>query len=292
MDGSGNAGYREPRQPRQSGERTAHDREQAEGVKEQRALSSLHRGLDTLELLARLGEASQSELAEQLRTSRASTFRVIQVLKQRGYVEHNQQDHHYQLGRALSALAVSSTAQLLKRTAGPAMAHLRDDTQETVNVALIRGGRIIYDTIFETNRSVRFSAKEGDFLPPHASALGKAILAELTDAQRDMFLGDEPYARFTASTLTTREVLEVELAEIRKRGYAIDDEEVEVGACCLAAAIRGRNNEPIGAISVSAVAARVADLDRPRIGRKVREAAEEISRDLRREAVEDGGSSV
>jgi IclR family acetate operon transcriptional repressor len=234
-----------------------------------------------LELLAQLGQASQGELAEGLATSRASTFRVIQVLKKRGYIEHNERDHQYYLGPALSDLTSRSSIGLLRQLAGPAMARLRDETTETVNLAVARGGRITYELIFETDRSVRFSAREGDQLPAHASALGKAILASISTAQRDMLLGDEPYRRFTPNTIVSRSALESDLLETQSRGFAMDNEEVEIGAVCLAAPLSGRKDDPVGAISVSCVAARVSPIDRQKIGQQLRRVTESISRSLR-----------
>lgn len=240
-------------------------------------LSSLEHGLDLLELLAARGEARLAEMAEALGTSRATAFRVLTALKARDYVEHDRPARRYRLGPALRTLAAHADLSSVEQLAGPAMADLRNSTGETINLAVIRGGRIVYASIFDGVHALRMRPTVGEEVPPHATALGKAILAALPPEQREALLGHEPYVAFTERTIVGRADLWQELERTEARGYAVDDEESAVGSACIAAEILGGDGVPLGAISVSGLAARLPQQARPPLGRAVRRWCEQLS---------------
>lgn len=239
--------------------------------------NSLERGLDVLELLADRGEIRLGELAREVDVSRATAFRVLATLQNRGYVEHIRSQRVYRLGSALRGLAARSDTSSVLSLAAPAMEQLRATTSETVNLALVRRRRIVYEAILEGVYSLRMSATVGEEVPAHAAAIGKAILASLPPERRAVFLGPEPYRALTQRTPTRMRDLAAELDRVRARGYAIDDQEVEVGAACVAAPILGSDGLPVGAISVSGLAARLPDAARPALGLQVRRWCDRIS---------------
>ena len=220
-------------------------------------LSTLDQGLNVLEYLAQHGPSAQADIREYLGVSRATAFRVIAALQGRGYVEHIPAEHRYRLGPALLDMTKNAELSSVVEQATIAMGELRHATGETVNLGLLRQGRITYAAIFDGRHALRMQATVGDEVPPHATALGKAVLAALPGAERAALLGPEPYARYTPQTIVSASQLEGELARVVVQGYATDQQEVEVGAECIAAAILGSNGRPIGGISVSAVSARM-----------------------------------
>jgi DNA-binding IclR family transcriptional regulator len=242
--------------------------------------NSLERGLDILELLGERGVVRLGEVIKELSTSRATAFRMLATLQNRGYVEHVRAERVYRLGPALRTLAARSDTASLLDLAAPAMEHLRSSTAETVNLALLRRGRIVYASILEGVHALRMAATIDQEVPVHAAALGKAILASLPADQREAFLRPEPYRALTRRTITRRHDLEQELALTSARGYAVDDEEAEVGAACLAAPILGSDGLPVGAISVSGLAARMPEANRPILGDEIRRCCDEISAQL------------
>ncbi|MDQ6873798.1 MAG: IclR family transcriptional regulator [Actinomycetota bacterium] len=239
--------------------------------------NGLERGLDVMEFLAEHGEAKLIDFAERLDVSRATAFRVLATLQRRGYVDHVRAEHVYRLGPQMRALAARSGSSSVIRLAALAMADLRALTGETVNLALLRRGTIAYVAIFEGIHSLRMSAKVGDEVPAHSTAIGKAILAMLPKVERDGLLGAEPYPAYTKRTITRRRQLDLDLARTVQRGFAIDDEESEVGAACLAAPILGSDGYPLGSISVSGLAARIPVRARPQLGETVRTRCAEIT---------------
>ena len=243
-------------------------------------MSSLERGLDLLDFLAERGELRLAEVAAQLQTSRATAFRMLTVLKERGYVQHDRAGKTYRLGPAVRGLAERSDVSSVVRIAGPAMAELRRMTGETVNIAVVHGDRISYAEIFPGRYPLRMITAVGEEIPAHATAIGKAILAALPAKQRDVFLGPEPYTAFSARTIVRRADLDEDIEVTRARGYAVDDEEAAVQSACIGAEIVGVDGYPIAAISVSGLAARLKGEARPKIGRRIRRLCDAISEQL------------
>jgi DNA-binding IclR family transcriptional regulator len=243
-------------------------------------MKQIDRTLDLLELLGERGELSLAEAAALLGASRPTAYRLLTKLQSRAYVDHLPQDHRYRLGPAIRSLVSQFDLSTISRLAGPAMADLRASTGETVNLAVVRRGHIIYSAILDGHYALRMSASVGQDVPPHATALGKAILSAMSPDERHLLLGPPPYRRFAPNTLVKPSALDQDLAITRSRGYAIDREEVDVGAVCIAAPILGSEGTPVAAISVSAVAARFPEQDWSVVGKAVKQWGDRISAEL------------
>jgi DNA-binding IclR family transcriptional regulator len=245
-----------------------------------RTIDSLNRGIDLLEILAERGNVRLAELSDLLGSSRATVFRVLKTLQERGYVEHVRSEHTYRLGPGSVILAARSQTSAVIHSAGPAMADLRDTTEETVNLALLRGGRLVYVEILEGSHAIRMSGNVGEEAPLHSTALGKATLAALPPEKGRLLLGEEPYPSYTSQTHTTWKQLAGELGATRDRGYAVDLEEMDFGASCVAAAIVGEGDHPVGALSVAGLAARLTPTKHEEIGERVANWARRVSSEL------------
>ncbi|HTS95039.1 MAG TPA: IclR family transcriptional regulator [Streptosporangiaceae bacterium] len=232
-------------------------------------LGSLDRGLAVLQLIARRGEARLAELARELGTSRTTMFRVLETLQARGFAEHVPASHTYRLGPGARSLATLATRSAITRLAEPAMAGLRNATGETVNLIGVQGARLVYEAVLEGGYALRSLPSLGMTVAAHCSALGKAVLADAPPALREVLLGPEPYQRFTKNTITARRDLDAELETTRQRRYAIDEEEIETGLTCVAAAISGTDGRPTGAISISGLTDRMHRLDLAELGTRL-----------------------
>lgn len=241
---------------------------------------TLDRALVLLELLADRGDLGASEIAALLGISKPTAFRLLAALRSRGFVEHSRGSRRYRLGPAFRALAARSEAPAVITLAAPVMGELRASTGETVNLATVQRGRIAYAAVLDSQHPLRMSASVGEELHPHATALGKAVLAELPSDLRAGFLGSEPFTALTERTITSRRDLESDLAVARERGYAVDDEESALGAICIGAAILGGDGRPVAALSVSGPLARLPKSTYRTLGRIIRHRCEEISAEL------------
>ncbi len=242
-----------------------------------RAVGSLDRGLDVLEILSERGDLKLAEFPELLGTSRATAFRIISVLQDRGYVVHDRARHSYGLGAAALGLGSRSRSAALGQAAEPVLSGLRD-TGETVNLAVFEGGRLVYIRIVDGTYPLRMSGVVGEEAPLHATALGTALLSRLPESEHAALVGPEPYHAFTDSTPTTAAELRDRVIRAGERGFAVDDQGVDVGAVCVGAAILDPTGAPLGGISLSGPAARLSIAKSEEFGEAIVESAAEIGR--------------
>jgi IclR family acetate operon transcriptional repressor len=245
---------------------------------------TLGRGLDILEVLSERGRLRAVEISESLTMPRPSVYRVLAALIERGYVERSRDGKGYLLGSAVMRLVDRAERSMLVPLAAEAMETLARETRETVNLAALEGQRLVYVAIIDSSWSLRPSAVVGDAIAPHATAIGKAVLECLSPGEREAIVGSEPFPAFTQSTHTTHAELARELEAAASRGYALDLEETEIGASCVAAPIVGSHGHPAGALSVSGITARMPQERIVALGAEVRRYAELISAALTRSA--------
>jgi IclR family transcriptional regulator, acetate operon repressor len=241
---------------------------------------TLERGLRLLQFFAAAGEATPAEAAKATGLSRSATYRIADRLRGWGFLELNPATEALRLGSEAVRLGMAALTSLeVTRVAPPHLRKLADQTQETVNLAVVDGDAVVYIHKEEGTLAVKMSAQLGTRRPLHCTALGKAFLAALPPRELDSRLAGLELTRFTARTITDPTVLEAELGRIRTRGYAIDQEEVEDGVYCLGAAVRDHRQLPVAAISVAGPAYRVR-AKAGRTGTLVAETAAAISRRL------------
>jgi DNA-binding IclR family transcriptional regulator len=240
-------------------------------------MRQLTRALDILDLLGTRGEASLAELSASLDQPRASTYRLLATLAGRGYVHHAAQARTYRLGPAIRTLAAATAESSLVRIAEPLLAQLSAETGESVNLGLRAGARIVYGATLDGTLQPRMSALVGGEIEPHATALGKAILAFLPASERARLLPPAPFPRYTDATITEPAALDAQLDVARAAGYAVEIEESTLGAVCIAAPILDAGGQAIGGISVSGIAARLPEEVRPQVAARLRAACGEIA---------------
>jgi DNA-binding IclR family transcriptional regulator len=187
-----------------------------------------------------------------------TTTRYLQRLVEHQWLERDEVSRGYRLGVRLIELGEAARAEhpLVKRIL-PYMRDLLSQFDETVNLAVHRGEAVIIIEGLEGRWSVRRGASIGDRDNWTASSLGKAILAHLPGAAVDKLLADYPPVRLTDHSLTDIGEVKAQLAQIRQRGYAIDDEEGEVGLKCVGVPILDDHGHYTHALSVSGPVARM-----------------------------------
>jgi IclR family transcriptional regulator, acetate operon repressor len=230
-------------------------------------IRSVQRVCDILDLLQDSSEGvSLAGVARVTGLPRSSAFRYLTTLRYRRYIERVPNTEHFRLGSAFLPFR-SRHLELFTEQARPHLERLRDRFQETINLGVLNGHRVIYLDIIESPKSMRLAARRGDRDQIHSTALGKAIAAHLPEEQVFAILAAEGMPKLTSRTINDPDEYMEELRAVRERGYALDDRENEEDGRCLAVPILGYRLP--AAISLSAPHSRFP-IDR----------AEEVAADL------------
>jgi DNA-binding IclR family transcriptional regulator len=242
----------------------------------------LDRALEILRVLGeRQNDCGLSELCAELKLHKSTVHRLTMVLEQHRLVDKNPETGRYRLGLKLFEFGSKAISALdLRRHSKPYLNRLLQEIEETVHFCILDDGQVFYVEKVEPERSVRMACTVGSRAPAYCTAVGKAMLAELPEAEVNHIVRRWGLKPITENTITSPTALRTELRTIRSRGFAIDDEEKEVGLRCVGAAVRGHSGKLIAAISVSGPAFRVTKERIPDIGKAVMRAASELSVEL------------
>ncbi|MCY0949487.1 IclR family transcriptional regulator [Streptomyces sp. H27-S2] len=214
--------------------------------------SALEKSLRVMEAVAAPGGPHRlADVMAAAAVPKSSTFRILASLVDQGFVRQDAESR-YGAGprlRGLSALVAGGEPASIGRVLG----ELQQATGQTVHLALHSGETITYIQKLESDQPFRTASRVGMRMPLHTTAIGKSILAHLPDAEvRDLIAAAGLPAR-TPHTLTTARELSAQLARVRARGFALDDEENEPTIRCIGAAVLRPDGRPVGGVSVTTV---------------------------------------
>ncbi|MGR3631907.1 MAG: IclR family transcriptional regulator [Limimaricola soesokkakensis] len=222
-----------------------------------------------------------NELRERSDYPKATLYRLLQTLTNQGLLALDPERQTYAPGLRLMRLAHAAWEQSsLAPVARPHLSRLAARAAETVHLAQLDAGQVLYVDKRVPSRPIEMFSQAGKVGPAHCTGVGKAMLAFLDEAALDRAVALQSFYRFTPQTITDAESLRAELAEIRARGHAFDREEHEPGIICVALPILTARGRVIGALSVTSVTARKSLNDLEEMVPLLREAAAHISRDM------------
>jgi len=218
-----------------------------------RSVSYLGRCLDLVDLVsAALREGlSLSQLAEATQVPVSTVSRLARLLEQRGLASRRA-DKRFVPGPALVSLGLRSLRLLPTEHYREAIAALGHSSGEGVSVGLLLEDEIVLVARHESEHRLRVVAMIGDVIPPHTSAMGKAVLAHVSDDRRDAILR----CALGARAATVADELAAELDVVETDGFARDEELYAVGLRCRAAPLVGADGEAYGAISIAGPSSR------------------------------------
>ena len=203
-------------------------------------------------------ELGVTELSKRLKLHKNNVFRLLATLESRGYIEQNKVTENYRLGLKALELGQTFIKQLgLLRQAKPILEQMVEKSNETSYVSIYKENHIVYLDVVETNLTVRVVSRVGSRLPAYCTASGKVHMAYITDEELNNLLASMKFIQRTPTTITTPDAMHAELAKVREQGYALDDEELDLGVRCIAAPIRDYTLRIIGAISISGPTMRI-----------------------------------
>jgi IclR family acetate operon transcriptional repressor len=207
---------------------------------------------------------------------------LLATLVERRYVVRSAATGRYLLGHKLNELsgAVTKRTERLQFVARPHLESIQKVTGESANLSVLEPPNIVYVDQVEGTRSVRMFARLGAAVPAHATAAGKVMLAYMRWAAAADIWGSASLPQLTPRTITSLDVLEKELGRVRRRGYAIDNEEQEPGVGCVAAPIFDHDGAATAALSVSAPTPRIYASDPAELGELLMTRTKAISDEL------------
>jgi IclR family pca regulon transcriptional regulator len=224
-----------------------------------------------------------SELSRGLDLSRSTAHRYVVTLTKLGYLQQDPDSKRYRLGPKVLDLGFSAINSMdLREVSTPHLRQLSDETEHTVNLAILDGTDVLY---IERCRAARPGQPEidlnlhvGSRLPAYCTAMGKAILAFLPPDRLDELIERIDFAPRGPNTLTDAKAFRKELDKIRASGIAVNDEELAYGLRSIAAPIRSHSGEVLAALNL-AVHRTIGSMDEliARFGPAVVHTADDIS---------------
>lgn len=217
-------------------------------------VKSLIKALRILDTLADCpGGMGITELSGQLRAPKSTVHRLIATLEEVGYAVFDHPTAKYLLGSKVARLGEQLSHQSSLLTFGvPALEALTRECREASHLAILEGTEVVYISREESKEPMRISFATGHRAPAYCTALGKAFLAGLSDAEiRMLYKNNRHLARLTPRTRTRLQDILAEAAAIRKEGIAYDNEEYMPGLRCIAAPIKDFSGRTIAAMSLS-----------------------------------------
>jgi len=223
-----------------------------------------------------------SEISRRLTFSQSKTYRLIRTLVKYGLLREKPGTAQYCLG--LNALRIGLLAQQqidISATARPLMKELSRLTKETVLLTAVNGTRGVCLERVESEEPIRYSFfQPGASLPLHCGASSKILMAHLPEDEWDHIIAKEGLRRYTGHTITEKRRLKTHLREIRKKGYAFSDQEVDRDVRAVAAPVFNGRGEMVGGLSIAGPAYRIHKKNVASHARWVVEYAQRISKEL------------
>ncbi|MDR3225654.1 MAG: IclR family transcriptional regulator [Clostridiales Family XIII bacterium] len=202
---------------------------------------------------------SLTSLSRELGIAKSTLHGILATLHSIGYVNKDAESGNYRLGLHLFEIGNSISRKLdERRIAKPYMQALAEKTGETVHLAVLEGGEVLYINKQESNSSIRIITESGLKLPVHCSGLGKALLSGWPDGEIIALLEKKGMAKYTETTITGVKDFMKEIERVRRQGYASDRQEFMIGLRCVAAPIYNINGKVICAISISGPISRMS----------------------------------
>lgn len=218
-----------------------------------------------------------ADAADLLGVARSTAHRLLSMLAYRGFASQDPATRAYTAGPVLTDAGLYVARSLdVRRAARRYLEWVRDTLGETVHVVVLEGSQARFVDGVEGSHALRVGTRIGMLLPAHATSGGKALLAEMSDDDvTTLFGGSLPAV--TQQTIGDLDTLRRELERVRRRGYAINVEESEIGIAAVGMCIRGPAGEPVAALAVAAPSARLTRRRIPELVPTIVEATRRIS---------------
>lgn len=223
-------------------------------------MKSLNKALDIIDIIAERGKLGIRELSSITGFPVGTTHRIVSTLAKRRLLTQDPSTKGYSL--SLRFLELGTRVQQgcnLTSIARPHLERLMAETGESANMAVLDGHEAVYVDNVRSNHILQLFTRLGARVPLYATGVGKMFLSVFSEKElRDYMRRIKMTAR-TARTITSKGLLEAEISAIRKRGYAVDNEEMEEGVRCVACLVFDHTGRPAASVSLSGASTRISE---------------------------------
>ncbi|NOZ27074.1 MAG: IclR family transcriptional regulator [Chloroflexi bacterium] len=217
-------------------------------------IQALHHALVVLDTFLEADRPTQgiSEISEKLGLNKSRVFRILNTLEQHGFVERDPETKRYRLGVRLITFGEAVRRHLdVVQAADPILDELAERTGETIYLGVADGHEAVCVAQRESRYGVRLYAEIGRRVPLHVGGVPKVLLAHMPPEKRSRVLHNGPLPRITEHTITDPDRLEKILEGIRQRGYAVEADDLDLGAHSVAAPVRDYAGRVVAAVSIA-----------------------------------------
>ena len=224
---------------------------------------------------------SPSSLAKQFNINRSRMFRIFKTLENRGFVDYDSKTETYRLGLKFLEIAQNIRGRLnLRSEAEDVLKELAAGTGDCSYLIIPSGNSAIVVDRYSGDNMLQLSAPIGSRLPLHAGAAPKLLLAYMPENQRERVIEDMELTVFTSSTIKDKDTLRKVLAQIREQGYAVDEQDFEVGAYAFGAPVFDHEGNVVAGLSITTPTPRCSPQRRKELICMVRSSAQKLSEKL------------
>jgi DNA-binding IclR family transcriptional regulator len=240
---------------------------------------AVERALTMLETVAQSSEGlSNAEISRRLKIPKSSASYILRTLESRGYFARDSESGKYRVGLKILNLSRGALGGIdVRGVALPIMRRLMQQTSLTCHLAVLDGPEAVYIEKVEPETFIRMDTWVGRRMRVHATSVGKAIVAHIPQQELEQILRKSGMEKRTAKTITTLPRLLKELEQVRDQGHAVDDEENNLGARCVAAPIFDDHGVIVASIGLSGTTQQVSPQTMPHIVEALKNAARHIS---------------
>jgi len=245
-------------------------------------MKSLAKAIDTIDAVAEAGSVGIRELSAITGFPPSTIHRIVATLVRKQYFQQDPVTKRYSLSFRFLELGSRVQQQThLVSIARPHLERLMSETRESINLAVPDGDNAVYlDIVQSSYTMLQLFTRPGARVPLYATGVGKLFLSRMSAADLEAYLQRVPLTPFTRYTLIEKEKIIAELNQIRTRGFAVDNEEMEAGVRCVAALILDYNGQPAASISITGAAMRITPDRVEHFGELIKSCASIISHAL------------
>ena len=243
---------------------------------------AVERALAMLEAVAQEPEGlSNAEISRKLEIPKSSASYLLRTLETQGYLNRDASSGKYRVGLKILSLSRGALSGIdVREVALPIMRHLVEKTGLTCHLAILDGPEAVYIEKVEPPGFIRMDTWVGRRMRVHATSVGKALVAYIAQEQLEKMVATLAMERRTPKTITTMPRLLKELEKVRTQGYAVDDEENNLGARCVGAPVFNQQGMIEASVGLSGTTNQVNAQTMPRILEALKDAARHVSMQL------------